>query len=179
MTRGQTVVAIGSAAIACIVMVSSDASAGFAKVDPMTCRPAYGFNKGGDLCECGYGTPYNYSYEPELQHRSGDFARTYFCSVPDTVTVSVDAISQYSISGYSPTGSGSGARGCVQFTNGFSESCLSGLFPFPAGDFTSWSMPIPTNWAQYWNNAYVEIRLKGQSAGGIGASIRNIIASSP
>jgi hypothetical protein len=184
MTLGRIATgAIALVAAAFAIGLSSDANASWEKVDPMQCRPANAMNKGGDACECGsyvnWYSAYNYSYEPELRLQTSTNTLTFYCPVPDDILVSVDQITAYTIAGYSPTGSASAARGCIQFTDGYSESCLSGMFPFPEGDFNNWNMPVPSNWTQYWHNAYVEVRLKGMSGGGIGASIRSIAASTP
>jgi hypothetical protein len=164
------------------VLLARDAFAAFEKIDPMGCE-SKGVLDLQDLCPSSYQCESltvraMYAFMPELQVSDFSTSHTFYCPVPDDSGDGVDLINSYQITGFSPTGSGSAARGCVQFTNGFSESCVSGMFPFPEGDFQDWSMPIPSNWTQFWNNAYVEVRLNSYG-GGSGAAIRNIYASTP
>jgi hypothetical protein len=178
--------AAGWSILLAIALLDADASAQslWQKVDPLGCRPTGSWTEqtvcpSAAACDLAVVTP-DFYYSPALVSQLfsfGTFLDMYLaCPVPDNSFIQVDLINLVQISGFAPTGSASAARGCVQFTNGFAESCESGMFPFPEGDFTWWSMPIPRNWAQYWNNAYIQVRLKGQSAGGIGASIRDIYA---
>jgi hypothetical protein len=158
-----------------------DAAAGFEKVDPLYCESEGNVDQINTCpttyqCDTATVQPSYYAFNPELEVREFSTSHTFYCPVPHDSIVDASTIVTYEISGFAPTGAASAARGCVQFTNGFAEWCESGMFPFPEGDFQTWDMPIPTNWSQTWNNAYVEVRLNGQSGGGTGASIRDIYA---
>jgi hypothetical protein len=162
---------VNLAALTGVMLFAVEANAGWEKVDPLRCQQA-GAQYGADECptddECASATvkPMGNVWHPELEFnglhpfQSGLFFMTYYCPVPDGHRMPTPTITGYHISGRSGYGSASGARGCVQSRDGMGEVCATGFNMFPETDFTDWLMPVPSNWSQWENTAYTEIRLR-------------------
>jgi hypothetical protein len=85
---------------------------------------------------------------------------TVYCPVPDNTAMPVATINTVFFAGRGSHATGSGARGCVQFNNNYGQACLTGFTTFPAADFADFPVPAPSNWSEWWNNAYLEVRLQ-------------------
>jgi len=174
------------AAVVVLSIFSHPAEANWEKIDPLMCKPAVSDAilacQNLDLNCPAYSVQYWYAHQPDLNlwlNSPTGYTNLFYCPVPDTSAIPVGQIVEYNFAGYSPTNSGSGARGCVQMSNWYTVECQTGFYNFPNGDFQSWNMPIPSNWNQWWNNAYVEVILNGTGGkppqGSGGAAIRRIM----